>query len=283
MSAFVETIFAHAAALQQSGRMKNTIYAKNHTVFILNTDKTILLRFSIPAREPDFREIAFAANDYESFDMKIEDGRMKFTTVSGSYRREKTCSSVEKTFGEVEKLYQAYLDDDVKNKHNNTISLDSSIVQLLDEGLSHIEIYSENLSPVIVQKDIYSGATIKITKKEDLGFNLNADNLKSDFGPVGIRTNDLLALFMFHDELKLYFTEDNTPADYCLILADKFSMQGVLSHCVYDEMGKVSTSKEDSNGRQKSKRRNDEQAADQADNESTDKPESETPKRRRRT
>ena len=63
----VEQIFAHAVALDQSGGLRNTIYAIGSEIYILNYDHTVLLRFRLRRSEACFETpVSFRANDYDS-------------------------------------------------------------------------------------------------------------------------------------------------------------------------------------------------------------------------
>jgi hypothetical protein len=243
VSLVTETIFSHAVALHQAGRLRNTIYVSGHTVFIFNIDKTVLLKFSLPRHEPKIEgEVSFLANDYDSEDFEEKDGKIIFTTHAGDYIRRKLCIAPEKTFGDMQELYQKYLDCECFNK----VVFSSSILSLLDNSLSHMEIFSENKKSVVIQRDIYTGSVIRIDR-DISGFGLSAaDDIKKDFSPIGIRTGDFIALFSFCDNVTFHF--GNNP--YALVAGDKFKMEGIISGCVYDELGTVSLSKgESENGR----------------------------------
>ncbi len=60
------------------------------------------------------------------------------------------------------------------------------------------------------------------------------------FGPIGVRTNDFLALFSFNDLLEMYFNRD---VNYCRVRGRNFRMDCVIALCVYDELGNITLSK----------------------------------------
>jgi len=273
MSTIKETIFSHAVALSQSGRLKSTIYAKGREVFILNQDKTILLNFTFPSLEPEIvGSVSFLANDYDSEIFKEQDGKIIFTTREGEYVRKKTCSVPGKTFSDIQTLYEKYLNDD---KHNNKVEFNKNVLPLLDETLSHMEIFSENKKAAIIQRDIYTGSTIRIDRDTSVGFGLSSeDDIKEDFAPVGIRTNDFIALFNFCDKVAFYFG----PVQFAFMEGNRFGMQGVISLCEYDEMGILTESKGEQNGREKPKIRGSLKTVDSTISEGSTK---KTPKRRR--
>ena len=72
----LEEIFAHAVALTQSGHLRSTIYCAGKYVYIMNQDSTILLRFLAP--EPFPEPVAFYANDYDSPEFYVKNGRVHF-------------------------------------------------------------------------------------------------------------------------------------------------------------------------------------------------------------
>ena len=275
MSTIKESIFSHAVALHQGGRLKSTIYASGKEIFILNQDKTILLLFTLPAKEKEIKgQVSFIANDYESNDFQEEDGKIKFVTHEGQYTKIKSCKAPEKTFSDIQDLYERYLNSD---GHESMIVFNKSIISLLDESLSHMEILFENKSSVVIQRDIYTGSIIRIDK-EDSGFGLAAtDNIQSDFKPIGIRTNDFIALFSFCDNITFYFGDE----PFVFIEGDRFEMQGVVSLCMYDELGILTESKGEINGREIEKIRGSEQETDQATGKGPEKKKGQKNRRRK--
>lgn len=263
MSVIKEAIFSHAVALQQTGRMKNAIYASGKTVFIMNLDKTILLKFGLPDREPKIDgKISFLANDYDSDDFYEEDGKIIFVTKEGAYKKTKSCVAPEKDYDHMGDIWRGYIADGMKVKNNQSVTYSKSIIGLLDEGLSHIEISSEDKSPVLIQRDIYTGSIIKITSEDVGGLGLgNIHEIKKDFAPIGIRTNDFIALFSFCNTVTFVFADD---LEYTVIKGDKLNLQGILANCKYDEMIETTTAKKgsDDDGRKVKKIGKDKQETD---------------------
>jgi len=237
MSSIKESIFSHGVALYQSGRLKSTIYAKGRSIFIFNQDKTVLLNFEIPSREsPINGSISFVANDYDSKNFEEKEGKIVFHSSEGDYKRAKSCVTPGKTFSDIKDIYQKYEDED---SHKNEIKFDKSIISLLDESLSHMEVFTEDKQPVVLQRDLYSGSILRIDKKEKKGFGLGErGDLKKDLSPIGIRTNDFIALFSFCNTIIFRFGEK----PFIFIKGDKWNMKGIVSGCVYDEMGNISKS-----------------------------------------
>ena len=236
MSTIKETVFSHAVALTQAGRLKNTIYCGGSEIFIFNQDKTVLLNFTLPSREPGIKgEVAFVANDYDSSRFKEENGQIIFTSSEGEYVRTKTCKAPEKKFSDIQGLYEAYLK---KDSHYVDARFEKSVVSLMDESLSHIEMSVQGGIPKIVQRDIYTGSTIEITPRPSaLGLSFAAGD--ENISPVGIRTNDFVALFTFCN----FITFSLSKAEkFAFITGDRFEMQGVISLCEYDELGELSES-----------------------------------------
>ena len=285
MSFLQEAIFRHARALHQSGQMKSTIYASGHTVFILNMDNTVILRFVVSKRDLGIEsEISFVANDYYSDDFREEDGRIIFTRKEEGFIQEKSCRAPDMTFTEVEELWDKYVELDRKQHHNQKMTLADKFINMLDLSLSHLEIKSEDKRPIITQRDIYTGAIIT-TKIEEVGLGKTAEaitTIKEDFGPIGIRTEDFIALFAYNDHITFYF---HPTSPFMLIQGEKLSMSGVLAGCVYDEMGEtmvIIDEKEDKeDGRQEPKNRRGKQKTDTKPNETLGKEGNQTTVRRR--
>lgn len=227
----LETIFAHAVALQQSGRLRSTIYGIGRKVFILNQDHTVLLRFRL--RKTDKNEfdppISFNANDYDSQNIEVEDGCICFVQAAAGFERTKSCRTPAMSPDEVEELFQSF-----EVERTNTVALHAKMLTLLDESLSHIEFSCEDGELRIVQRNIYSGTVSEIKRKQSGGLLEQTDELE-DFEPIGLRTNDFLALFTFVDSLAFHFLPDGV---ICVDSKDSLMpMRALVSKCRYDELG----------------------------------------------
>jgi len=230
----VEAIFAHAVALDQSGRLKNTIYVKDNFVFVMNSTNTVLLRFVLPSSQAPFQSpISFRANDYDSPNFYEEDGRIVFVKKEGDLERKKKCETTDATPDDIQELFKKF--PPIKS---NRISLHAGILSLLDENLSHIEIQGADGAASLVQRDIYSGTILEIARTTE-GFGMaSPDEISSDFGPIGMKTNDFIALFSFNDMVDFFFDED-PETSYCRVRGSKTKMDGIVAFCVYDELGTI--------------------------------------------
>lgn len=228
----IESIFAYAVALDQTGKQKNTILCRDREVFIINFDKTILLHFDLPKSCSSFNEeIVFDANDYDSSNFYIEDHSIVFKIVQDGYIRKKKCGT-NKTVNlkDIIVLYQSY----TEKKITSNFALKREINGLLQDDLSHVEIhYDKGLK--IVQRDIFSGTIIEITKDKS-GLNLTATDKLSPFEPIGLRKIDLDALFLYDREVSFSFVPD---LNYFIIKGKTTNMQGILAWCLYDELGTI--------------------------------------------
>lgn len=252
ISNLVEEIFAQAVALDQSGGLKNTIYAINHEIFILNYDHTVLLRFRLRKSEGEFEHpISFKANDYDSNVFEEKEGKIVFYSEKGEYQRKKVCGTSDLTPEAVKELFSKYITD---NENRSEVILSKDVLSLLDEDLSHVEFSGEKGSSIkMIQRNIYSGGIIEVEKKKDEGF--FQEELNNDFGPVAIKTGDLRALFTFQEALKFSFPVRGKE-DFILITgADtgKRSITGIIACCLYDEIIELQEVKLN---KPKSKRRN---------------------------
>lgn len=230
----VEQIFAQAVALDQAGGLRNTIYADKREVFILNYDHTVILRFKLRSHEASFENpISFRANDYDSNVFEEEDGKIIFTTEQSGFVRRKSCGRAEYSPDEVRTLLLSYV---VNDEPREEIVLNNSVLSLLDGDLSHIE-FSGQLGSTLkmIQRNIYSGGIIEIQEKPEGFFQ---KELKSSFGPVGIKTNDFVSLFTFQDTLKFSFPSSGKE-DFIVVQSmdkNKRDMTGVIACCLYDEI-----------------------------------------------
>ncbi len=255
----VESVFAHAAALHQSGRMRNTIYVKDKEIYILNIDSSVLLRFILSVSASPFSQpLGFNAADYERSSMYEKDGKIIFEKDEGEWNVKKSCGSTELIPDQVADIFSNF--PPIKE---NKISLRSSIITLLDPKLSHVELSGKiGDSITIKQKNIYDGKVIDITRKKTSGMGISMeDSITKSFGPIAIRTNDLIALFSFNDQLTFHFSA--TEKGYCRITGRNFKMAGIIGLCRYDELGTINEPKEGSHGRKVKKNRRRQQGSNQ--------------------
>jgi hypothetical protein len=234
ITSLVEEIFAQAVALDQSGGLKNTIYAIGHEIFILNYDHTVLLRFRLRNSEGTFEHpIAFKANDYDSNTFEEKDGKVIFYSGNEEYQRKKICGTSDLTPEEVKELFAKYIAD---TEDRSMVTLSKDVLSLLDDELSHVE-FSGNAGESIkmIQRNIYSGGIIEVEKVEGGMFK---EELENDFGPVAIKTGDFRALFTFQDALKFSFPSRGKE-DFILVKGlddNKRSITGIVACCLYDEV-----------------------------------------------
>ena len=229
----IENIFSYAVALDQTGKQKNTILCRDREIYMINFDKTILLHFDLPKSCSSFNEeIVFDANDYDSSNFYIENHSIVFKIVKDGYVRKKICGTNKTVnLNEISELYQSY----IEKKITSNFTLRQEINGLLQDDLSHVEIhYDKGLK--IVQRDIFSGTIIEITKDKS-GLNLTASGDKlTPFEPMGLRTIDLDALFNYDREISFSFVPN---LNYFIIKGKTTGMQGILAWCLYDELGRI--------------------------------------------
>jgi len=254
----IETLFAHAVALEQSGRLRNTVYCIEDEIYILNPDNTVLLQINVGEQVFD-EPVSFRANDYESNKFYVEDGKIVFETRAEGFVRKKRCGVPEANPEDVRDMFNEF---ERAPRSAPTVKLHKGVLKVLDDNLSHIEFSGDENGLQIIQRNIYDGSTVDITREAPKGLmEVTKDIFPTEFGPIGMRTNDFFALFVFFDTIEFSFTEWG----YCTILASKAGivMQGLVSWCLYDEMGIVDAIIEGvrKNGRKKSEERVGEQEA----------------------
>jgi len=231
VSGFTESVFAHAVALNQNGRLRSTIYCFRNIVYILNQDHTVLLRFELPKGVGNhFSEpVCFEANEYTSKKFYTEKGRVYFVDNIGPWEKKKCCRSPKFTPLDVNKMYKRYAE---AYKPSNTITLRGDKLPDFEDDLSHTEFLFEDGGFRIVQRNIFSGTVTE--------WKMGISNEYVSMQPIGIRTNDLMALFAFGKKtIELSFTADNvmwinTKND----ALGSYKMTGIVSQCIYDELGK---------------------------------------------
>jgi hypothetical protein len=233
----VEDLFSHAVALDQSGGLRNTIYALGKEIFILNYDYTVLLRFLLRKSEAPFHDhISFRANDYDSREFEERDGMIVFTSQNDRYTRRKSCGTPDLPPEDVKALYRRYAA--VEEDKSFEVEIHKDVLSLLDRDLSHIEFRGKKGDPIkLVQRNIYSGAIIEI--EERLAGLFKACLAPRNFGPLALRTPDFAALFAFQDLLRFNFPLDNRHGDFIRVDSidkNKRDMTGFIACCLYDEI-----------------------------------------------
>jgi hypothetical protein len=234
--------FAHAAALDKDGRLSNTVYCLGKEIFILNQDHSVIIRFAFPATVFE-QPLSFRAEDYDSNEMFEDGGKIVFVRSNTEFRREKSCCVPGRTPEEVKSIWGRMVPPT-----GPTVSLLLPLVELLDQSLSHIEFKIEDKTVKIIQRNIYSGSVIEVVKNTAKGKLFSGSMLgdklpPGDYGPVGMRTGDLTAMFSFHDSLSLTFPADPAKGYFRIQGTGAkpsglpSSLEAYVAFCVYDEMG----------------------------------------------
>jgi hypothetical protein len=241
ISKVLEQIFAHAVMLEQNGGMKNSIFCIRDNVFILNYDHSLLLRFKL--KNTKFEEpISFKANDYDSSELTISGDKVMFVSKNTNYERLKTVKTTAITPEKIEEIWESF---DVA-KCTQKLELDRTVLDLLEDSLSHIEISGDKGGDLnLLQRDIYAGSTIAVKKKNQ---GLFKSALNFDFGPVAVKTNDIAAIFSFQNSIKLNIGKA-IPFLYIQNGGQSSSlleMEAILALCVYDEVAELQSLREES-------------------------------------
>lgn len=232
----VSELFAYAAALDQQGKQKNSIFCFKDVIYILNYDKTIVMKFWISSNLFD-SPIGFFANDYDSPQFYIEGDKIVFLKKEGGLERKKYCKPPDQDFAYAEAIFNKFYPENLKEL--SVLSLTKNVIDLLDDSLSHIEFVGRDKKIQILQRDIYTGSLIEIKKlKSGVGVTDGQDSI-SDFEPLGMRYNDFSALFAFMDDtdqLKFYF---NCDKSYFVVEGIRSSMKAIVAGCLYDDIGTI--------------------------------------------
>lgn len=236
---YMKQIFAHAVALDQSGGLRNTVFAHGREVFILNYDHTVLLRFRLKGGTAFEHPVSFRANDYDSDTFYEQDGKIVFLDKKGEYTRRKTCSVPDQTFEQIKTTFQNYIERELETA---PITLSKDILTKLDRDLSHIEITGKKGERLkLTQRNIYSGSVIEVEPKD----HMLSEKMPFDIEPIGLRTNDFAALFAFRDSVTFNFPKAGEPDSWVKIKARE--LLGLVACCIYDELINVKEAKD--NGR----------------------------------
>lgn len=244
ISTRLENVFSIAVAMDNRG-LKNTIHCVGTSIYIINFDHSMILRFRLRKSEVAFKDnISFNANDYDSSYFEVKEGKIIFKTNSDNYERSKTCGMADYDIKNIQKTYREHF----KQGDNPEFSfhLSSECCELLDDNLSHTEISIEKGKLILRQRNIYAGTIVEVSPKKAGMF--DSGNLPESFGPVGLKTRDFLSLFTFYKSLAFI------PVNNLIIVKDiKKDFDGILAFCKYDEIINLRPEGEEENGRKKQK------------------------------
>ena len=247
MSKILEDIFTHAIALDGNTRLKNEIHCDGKFVYIINYDRTVMLRFDSPKSFKEY--VSFYASDYDSPNFRREGDMVVFERKSRrkNYIKKKSCKMPSEN---VLEIFNTFYDEE--NLPPLVADLTSEITEELDPVLGHIEFVSNGKKPRFLQKDLFAGATIEVDSVNVKGFSLLEDEVElGEFEPIAIRTNDFFALFTFCGRIKFRLSNEG----YFIVEGDSFGMKGIIAGCIYDDVGKIKLLKEEGgikeNGRRK--------------------------------
>lgn len=229
-----ENVFTYARALDQEGRQKNIIFCFGNVIYILNDDRTIILKF--PSTQEFKTPVIFYANDYDSEEFEVRGDKIVFILRDGKFVREVFCRVPGMAFEDAEGLFNKFWDTELLGK--STMIFEKTSLSLLDENLSHIEFAVKDKEIIILQRDIYTGKLIKL-KRMRVGMNLHQDAFLQDFGPLGMRTNDFKALFSYDETIKIHFLPNEKKYFFVEGSVSSYGMKGVVGGCLYDDLGTI--------------------------------------------
>jgi hypothetical protein len=223
-----ELMFAQAVALAQNGKMKSHIHAEGNVLFIANMDNTLLFRFETDQTFPA-PGLNFFANDYVGPDLEMTNDAVTFITTRAGYTQRKTCGLPKTTFAEMQAIWE---------KHQATLEypilLKRDLLTLLDSDLSHTEVYNDHGNLKLIQRNIFTGATIEVVDASNKGGFFSMCTFPPDYTCMGIRTSDFQALFQFATGITFYLQ----PGAFWIRFRDPTgTVNGILAGCIYDEIG----------------------------------------------
>lgn len=232
MSRRLENIFAHAIALNANTRLKNEIHCVGSHVYVVNYDRTVILRFDLTKSESFDEPLAFYATDYDSPKFYQKDGKIFFEKKSGDYVRTKSCKIP--NAGEAASLFDKYYAD--RGKQQIIASLSSQFLNVLDKDAGHIEFSYKNGATRFIQRDLFSGSISTIDIVNSKGFAIVSEQtIIRHFDPIAMRTNDFYALFSFCD--KINFLLDKRG--FFIVEGNVYGMKGIVAGCLYDDIGRI--------------------------------------------
>ena len=232
MSRRLENIFAHAIALNANTRLRNEIHCVGSYVYVVNYDRTVILRFELTKSESFDEPLAFYATDYDSPKFYQKEGKIFFEKKSGDYVRTKSCKIP--NAGEAAPLFDKYYAD--RGKQQVIASLSSQFLNVLDKDSGHIEFSYKNGTTRFIQRDLFSGSISTIDIVNSKGFSIVSEQtIIRHFDPIAMRTNDFYALFSFCDKIKFLLDKRG----FFIVEGNVYGMKGIVSGCLYDDIGRI--------------------------------------------
>jgi hypothetical protein len=240
ISARLEAIFSHAAGMAESGKTRCTVYAYEDTVYLVNEDHTLYVRFPLRKGEKAFDSpVSFNASDFVSGSLKEENGRVVFTTKADGMIRRKVCRTARASFDEIDERYEKYRN---QFSPSGQFEIPKSVLGLLDPDLSHIEFHAIERTIHVVQRNIYDSSILDVFRDSDgLGLDEEIDQLPEDWGPVAVRTPDLAVLFAYVKGLEFIIPEGGNYLIFSSV-GNEMEFEGILAECIYDELGTIEES-----------------------------------------
>ena len=248
----LDEIFKFAGGMEKAVRMRNIVFCRGNYVFILNFDRTFILRFDLGKKVFD-PQIGFYSDDYDSKKIYEEDGKIVFFQSGGvRYNRRKVCKApTDVRFEELENIFNRFIEiREKKGKKWQKIIFPKKDLKLLSEKLSHIEFLRNDGELIIRQKDLSSGNIVELVEKPEVRFVFGSKTKVKDFLPVAMRTSDFAYLFGLNN----FVTVEVGASDenFFIVRGDSTRrMVGVVASCVYDELGKVKYASESSISKKK--------------------------------
>jgi hypothetical protein len=233
----IEDLFTMVVALDHTPTMSNAIYLNRKSLYMLNFDNTLLFRIKLKDTDPTFEPIGFWANDYDSANMELVDGKIVFTRVSSTalYERKKYTNGTNLTPGTIAKLWNKYVEQR-KSVKTVKVNLHRSVTELIDDSLSHIEISGRKGEHIILtQRNVYSGDVAHIVER-GRGF-ITPDPISASIEPLGVRTRDFLAMFSISESLDFYFSTKGTTFPIRIYSSSGVrEFGGWIAPCLYKEI-----------------------------------------------
>lgn len=221
----LEDLAGVAAQMSRNYQMDAILAGKAGTVFIVNSECTVLLRYTGVADVGP--EVRWKACDWEKGTARMEGDEVVFSSESGGCKRTKRCSAPAATFAQLEK---AWTDLRAKAPDGSpSLTMTAALAGVhLEEGLSHVEFWYEDNTPVLKQRDLYSGTLITVelpsSKRQSGGF---FSAKPQPFDRTAIRTKDLQALLFLEGSLDFSFGPEAS-------IIKSTTFEALLSNCIYD-------------------------------------------------
>jgi hypothetical protein len=214
----VDDVVAAAIQFGRGASGDAVIAWKGDVAYCLSYDRTVLLRATnvSPVRDD---AVVFRACDYEGPDCRLHGKWVEFTL------QDNTKVSVPRplqSFKGLSTLFKTF--ENESSQADCKLILARTILADFDADLPHVEFHFKPTATHLIQRDIYTGKVLDISR----------ESVCKEAEPLAMRTQDFMALFGL--AASLTFAQNK---DFFLVTSMSSELTAVVGGCIYDAVGRL--------------------------------------------